>query len=145
MLCCAQWLSHVQVHGTGYTPWTVTHQAPLSMGVLQARILEWASVPSSRESSPTPGSSPGILGAQTLEHKVRDKERQISRVTGMNEIRGKMSHGTRPGLEVNRRGVKPRCVQGGAVGEASDICVGPVCGHMNDQLHSWPWPSQDFS
>ena len=24
------------------TPWTVAHQAPLSMGILQARILEWA-------------------------------------------------------------------------------------------------------
>ena len=23
------------------TPWTVAHQAPLSMGILQARILEW--------------------------------------------------------------------------------------------------------
>ena len=36
--------------------------------------------------------------------KVWDKEGQISRVTGMNEIRGKMSHGVHPGLEVNRRG-----------------------------------------
>ena len=34
------------------TPWTVTHQAPLSMGVLQARILEWVVMPSSRGSSP---------------------------------------------------------------------------------------------
>jgi hypothetical protein len=77
--------------------------------------------------------------------KVWDKVRQISRVTGMNEIRGKMSHGMRPGLEVNRHDVKPRCSQGGAVGEASDVCVGPVCRHMDDQLHGWPWPSQDFS
>ena len=30
------------------TLWTVAHQAPLSMGVLQARILEWVAVPSSR-------------------------------------------------------------------------------------------------
>ena len=33
------------------TPWTVAHQASLSMGVLQARILEWVAMPSSRESS----------------------------------------------------------------------------------------------
>ena len=33
------------------TPWTVTHQAPLTMVVLQARILEWVAVPSSRGSS----------------------------------------------------------------------------------------------
>ena len=33
------------------TPWTVACQAPLSMGILQARILEWVAVPSSRGSS----------------------------------------------------------------------------------------------
>ena len=33
------------------TPWTVAHQAPLSMGILQARILEWVVMPSSRGSS----------------------------------------------------------------------------------------------
>ena len=33
------------------TPWTVAHQAPLSMGILQARILDWAAMPSSRGSS----------------------------------------------------------------------------------------------
>ena len=30
-------VSHVQFLGT---PWMVAHQAPLSMGILQARILE---------------------------------------------------------------------------------------------------------
>ena len=33
------------------TPWTVGCQAPLSMGILQARILEWVVMPSSRGSS----------------------------------------------------------------------------------------------
>ena len=33
------------------TPWTVAHQTPMSMGILQARILEWVAMPSSRESS----------------------------------------------------------------------------------------------
>ena len=33
------------------TPWTVACQAPLSMGLLQARILEWVAMPSSRGSS----------------------------------------------------------------------------------------------
>ena len=33
------------------TPWTVARQAPLSMGILQARILEWVAMPSSRGSS----------------------------------------------------------------------------------------------
>ena len=33
------------------TPWAVAGQAPLSTGILQARILEWVAVPSSRGSS----------------------------------------------------------------------------------------------
>ena len=33
------------------TLWTVAPQAPLSMGTLQARILEWVAMPSSRGSS----------------------------------------------------------------------------------------------
>ena len=39
------------------TPWTVVHQALLSMGILQARILEWVAVSSSRGSS-NPGIEP---------------------------------------------------------------------------------------
>ena len=33
------------------TPWTVARQAPLSMGILQARILEWVAISFSRGSS----------------------------------------------------------------------------------------------
>ena len=33
------------------TSWSVAHQAPLSMWILQARILEWVAIPSSRRSS----------------------------------------------------------------------------------------------
>ena len=33
------------------TPWTVACPAPLSMGILQAGILEWVAMPSSRGSS----------------------------------------------------------------------------------------------
>ena len=36
---------------TLWDPWTVAHQAPLCLGILQARILEWVSMPSSRGSS----------------------------------------------------------------------------------------------
>ena len=41
MLSC---FGHVQLLAT---LWTVAHQAPLSMGILQARILEWVAMPSS--------------------------------------------------------------------------------------------------
>ena len=33
------------------TPWTIVHQAPLSMGILQEIVLEWVAMPSSRGSS----------------------------------------------------------------------------------------------
>ena len=33
------------------TPWPVAHQAPLCMGILQSRMLEWAAVPFSSGSS----------------------------------------------------------------------------------------------
>ena len=35
--------------------WTAARQAPLPMGILQARTLEWIATPSSRGSSPTQG------------------------------------------------------------------------------------------
>ena len=48
MLCCVESLSHVPLF---MTPWTVAHQALLSMGILQTRILEWVAMPSSMGSS----------------------------------------------------------------------------------------------
>ena len=48
MLCVV--LSHSVVSDSG-TSWTVAHQAPLSMRILQASILEWVAMPSSRGSS----------------------------------------------------------------------------------------------
>ena len=44
----AELFSHVQLFAT---PWTVACQAPLTMGILQARILEWVAISSSRRSS----------------------------------------------------------------------------------------------
>ena len=37
-LCCAELLSRVSLF---VNPWTAVHQAPLFMGILQARILKW--------------------------------------------------------------------------------------------------------
>ena len=44
-------------------PWTVAQQALLSMGILQAGILEWVAMPSSRGSS-QPGIKPRSLTLQ---------------------------------------------------------------------------------
>ena len=37
--CCAVLSRSVMFDSV--TPWSVAHQAPLSMGILQARILDW--------------------------------------------------------------------------------------------------------
>ena len=44
-------LSHFDCVRLFATLWTVAHQAPLSLGLLQARILEWVAMPSSKASS----------------------------------------------------------------------------------------------
>ena len=46
--CVLSRFYHVQLFAT---PWTVTRQALLSIGILQARRLEWEAMPSSRGSS----------------------------------------------------------------------------------------------
>ena len=49
-LCAALCLvaSHVRFF---VTSWTAVHQAPLPVGILQARILDWVAFPSSKGSS----------------------------------------------------------------------------------------------
>ena len=44
VLCLAAWLCPSLA-----TPWTVAHQAPLFMGILQGRILDWIAIPFSRD------------------------------------------------------------------------------------------------
>ena len=48
---CICILSHFSHAWLFVTPWTVAHQALLSMGILPARILEWVAMPSSKGSS----------------------------------------------------------------------------------------------
>ena len=45
---CGWLLSYVRLFAT---PWTAACKAPPSMGILQARILEWVAMPSSNKSS----------------------------------------------------------------------------------------------
>ena len=54
---CAYFLSHVRLFET---LWTVVCQASLSMEILQARILEWVVMPSSRGPSQPKGSNPDL-------------------------------------------------------------------------------------
>ena len=66
---CVCMLSHVQLFAI---PWTVAHQAPLSMEFFQARIPEWVAISSSRESSQpsiqTPISWVSCIGRWILYH-----------------------------------------------------------------------------
>ena len=48
---CSLRLSAVCALSLSRAPWTVTCQAPLSLGILQARMLEWVAHPFSRRSS----------------------------------------------------------------------------------------------
>ena len=47
--CAMYWA--IQLLPTFSNPWTAACQAPLSMGILDARILEWVAIPSYRWSS----------------------------------------------------------------------------------------------
>ena len=69
--CCAWLLSRVQLF---VTPWTAALQAPLSMGILQARILEWVAMPPSRD-LPNPGIEPRspALQADSLPAELQAK------------------------------------------------------------------------
>ena len=48
---CACVLNRLVMSDSFETPWAVAHQVPMSRGILQARILEWVTMPSSRGSS----------------------------------------------------------------------------------------------
>ena len=54
-------LSRVQLFAT---PWTVAHQAPPSIGIVQARVLEWVAIAFSRGDLPNPGIEPGSPALQ---------------------------------------------------------------------------------
>ena len=60
--CIVSCFSRVQLW---VTAWTLAHQAPLSMGILQARILEWVAMPSPGH-LPNPGIEPVSLTSPTL-------------------------------------------------------------------------------
>ena len=47
-------------------PWNVAHQAPLSIGILQPRILEWVTLSSSRGYSQPQRSNPGLWQLQAV-------------------------------------------------------------------------------
>ena len=51
----------------------VARQASLSMGILQARILEWVAMPSSRESSQPWGLNPDLLHCREIPYHLNNQ------------------------------------------------------------------------
>jgi len=68
MLCCAWLLSHVLLF---VTPWIVAHQPPLSMGILQARIVEWFPHALLQGIFPTQGLNPGLPYCRQILYYLR--------------------------------------------------------------------------
>ena len=85
--CC---FSHWVVSDSLVIPWTVAHQAPLSMGFFQARILEWVATPFSRGSShPRDQTCVSCIGRQVLYHWAT---REAHSIHTMEELNGKSIH-----------------------------------------------------
>ena len=61
-MVCAAVLNRSAESESFATPWTVAHQAPLSVGILQARILEWLAL--LQGIFPNQGSNPGSPSLQ---------------------------------------------------------------------------------
>ena len=72
--CVPSRFSHVQLFAA---PWTVGRQAPLSMGILQAKILEWVAVASSRGSSWPRDLSHWHIYWQTWQYKCKESFTEI--------------------------------------------------------------------
>ena len=70
--------------GSFATPWTVAHQAPLSVGILQARILEWVAMPFSRGTFLTQGSNLGLLHCRWILYCWTTGEAPISIIFNRN-------------------------------------------------------------
>ena len=55
-----------------------SRQAPLSMGILQARMLEWVAMPSFQGIFPTQGSNPGLLHYKLILYCLSHKESPLT-------------------------------------------------------------------
>ena len=83
-------LSHFSCVQLFATPWTIAHQAPLSMEISQARILQWVAIPFSKESSQTRDQTCDSCTAGkffTIEPPERMKIRSIFSELIINSIR----------------------------------------------------------
>ena len=94
---CAQLLSCVWLFAT---PWTVALQAPVSMGILQARILEWVAMPSSRRSSqPRDRTQVSFIAGKFFTVWASQETQKNTEVGSLSLLQGIFStQGSNPGL-----------------------------------------------
>ena len=78
--------SHVQLFAT---PWTVAHQAPLSLGISQARILERVATSSSRGFPLLQGWNPGLPHCRQILYLLSPQGSPV----GTNPHQKKVNHG----------------------------------------------------
>ena len=71
-------------------PMDYSHQAPLSMGILQARIMEWVAMPFPPGDLPNPGIEPRspALQADSLPSESPEKPKNIARVSSLSLLQG---------------------------------------------------------
>ena len=69
------------------TPWTIACQAPLSVGILQARILEGLAMPSSRGIFPTQGSNPGLPRCRQILYRLSHQGSSIFQKSNFTPIK----------------------------------------------------------
>ena len=96
------------------TPWTVAHHPALSMGILQARILKWVGMPSSRGSSQTRDWTQVSLltiwntketrgrGEELLKHKTQGRGASGSALIGRFPIVVRMCDNDKPKFNLSR-------------------------------------------
>ena len=85
MVCCAWSLTHVWLF---VTPWTVAHQVPLSMGILQTRILEWVCHALLQGIFPTQGSNPGLSCCRQILYHLSHQGSQNTGVGSLSLLQG---------------------------------------------------------
>ena len=130
-------LSRVQLFAI---PRTVTHQAPLYMEILQARILEWVAMPSSRD-LPNPGTEPRSPTLQAVSLLTEPPGKPQN--TGMGRL--SLLQGIFPTQELNWGLLHYRCVlyqlsyQGSPAFFIATVTLRLWFSKISAKLERWRW------
>ena len=90
------WMFSCSAMSNSVIPWTIAGQTPLSMGILQARILKWVAIPSSK----------GFSQPRDRTHSALPKDSLPAELTGKPYYSSMESKSN-----LSLAGLKPRCLQ----------------------------------